>query len=427
MKDPFVILRDELVEAAERAALPAPRKRWGWLRRPSRPMAVLLAALVIAGAGGTAVVSLTGSASQPLAGRVPGAITRGSLAGYSYTIAVFPQVGAGLAGWESLIVYTRPDTAGIVQGGGTLGYPTGTGPVFGGGTGPDSCPVCYARGNAVTYVLTGPRVFAVRIGSQTIRTVTSPALPIGDRAAVVFIPARGRVFLVPGDTPVPVGKRPPGMKNVLTVPVLPLARSGQAIPGHFTPSPAGPPPVTWMAPDALSHWWPLWGFTVPYQGPGYHAPTRPRPGVCELAQHGLPALHAQFGHTIAWIAPVPDALGEVFLSCVDTEYWMDGWPLQAGVLLDGHRPGQVLGPIPGARPVPGQPDMVNLPLGRFPLNYDTPISADSPQFSLTAQRVGTAWLVVQGGSGLAQRVQVLHALRISKLDLHHLTRGHATH
>jgi hypothetical protein len=27
---------------------------------------------------------------------------------------------------------------------------------------------------------------------------------------------------------------------------------------------------------------------------------------------------------------------------------------------------------------------------------------------------------VQGGSGLAQRVQVLNALRISKLDLHHL-------
>ena len=52
MKDPFDILRAELVSAAERAALPAPRKRWGWLRRPSRPMAVLLVALVIAGAGG---------------------------------------------------------------------------------------------------------------------------------------------------------------------------------------------------------------------------------------------------------------------------------------------------------------------------------------------------------------------------------------
>src|ERR1019366_9011253 len=68
MKDPFDILRADLVSAAERAALPAPRKRWGWLRRPSRPMAVLLAGLVIAGAGGAAVVSLTPSASPRLAG-----------------------------------------------------------------------------------------------------------------------------------------------------------------------------------------------------------------------------------------------------------------------------------------------------------------------------------------------------------------------
>jgi hypothetical protein len=426
MKDPFDILRAELVDAAERAALPAPRKRWGWLRGRSRPVAIVLVALVIAGSAAAAVLSL--SASQPLVGRVPGAITPASLAGYDYTIAVTPSLPAGVAGWESLIIYSRTGASiQPPQSGGTLGYPTAAFPVFGGGTGPDSCPVCFARGNAVTYVLTGPQVFAVRIGSQTIRTISSRALPIGDRAAVVFIPAKGRVFLFPAHGPVPVRKHPPGMKNVLFVAVEPLARSGQAIAHRFTPPDRvyEAPPLTWMAPDALSRWWPLGEFTVPYQGPGYHAPTRPRPGVCELAQRGLPALHVQFGDTIAWIAPVPDALGEVFLSCVDAEYWMDGWPLQAAVLLDGHRPGQVLGPIPAARPVPGQPDMVNLPLGRVPLNYDTPISADSPQFSLTAKRVGNAWLVVQGGSGLAQRVQVLKALRISELDLHHLTSGGA--
>ena len=219
MKDPFDILRDELVSAAERAALPAPRRRWGWLRGRSRPVAVLLVALVIAGSAAAAVLSL--SSSQPLAGRVPGAITPASLAGYSYTIAVTPSLPAGVAGWESLIIYTRtgasiqpPQSGGtLVQpspSGGTLGYPTATFPVFGGGSGPDSCPVCFARGNAVTYVLTGPQVFAVRIGSQTIRTITSPALPSGDRAAVVFIPAKGRVFLFPAHGPVPVLKHPPG-------------------------------------------------------------------------------------------------------------------------------------------------------------------------------------------------------------------------
>jgi hypothetical protein len=211
----------------------------------------------------------------------------------------------------------------------------------------------------------------------------------------------------------PRGMHPAGTKKIATVGIVPLDRSGQVIAFHITPPPDEAPPLTWTAPDAVKRWWPLNGFTVPYQGPATTPRPRPRPGVCELAQHGLPALHVQFGHTIAWIAPVHDALGEVFLSCVDAEYYMDGWPLQVSVLLDGHRPGQVLGPIPGARPVPGQPEMVNLPTGHFPS------SLFSRNFGVTAKRVGNAWLVAQGGSGLAQRVQVLNSLRISKLDLHH--------
>jgi hypothetical protein len=426
MKDPFVILRAELVDAAERAALPTARKRWGWLRRPSRPMAVLLVALVIAGAGGAVVLSL--NRSQPLAGRVPGAVAPASLAGYGYTIAVVPPLAAGTTGWESLIVYSTPGTVGYVQSGGGAEYPTATFPVFGGGTGPDSCPVCFARGNPVTYILTGPQVFAVRIGNRTIRTVASRALPTGVRAAVVFIPAKGRVFLFPGGR-VPVGKPPRGLKNVLRVAVVPLDRSGRVIATQFTLGPSAPQPLTWMAPHAVTRWWPLarLNIGVPYHQDGYPGRTHPGPGVCELAQRGLSALHAEFGHTVAAISPDADALGEVFVSCIDAEYYLKGWPLQASVLLDGHRPGRVLGPIPGAQPVPGHPEMVNLPLGRVPWNYDGSISADSPQFSLTAKRVGNAWLVVQGGSGLAQRLEVLNALRISKLDLHHLVSGRASH
>jgi hypothetical protein len=434
MKDPFVILRAELVEAAERAALPAPRKRWGWLRRPSRPVAVLLVALVIAGAGGAAVLSL--SASRPLVGTVPGAVTPASLAGYSYTIAVSPggiHLNAGGSGWTSWIVYTRPGTSGYAGTGGPIcpAYPTPAQPIFGGGTGPvihgASGPIIVARGNTVAYVLTGPQVWAVRIGSQTIRTLSSPSLPIGDRAAVFFIPAKGPipVFFMPGlPAGPPRGEHLPGMRNnIPVIAILPLDRSGHVIPtAQCAPPPDGPSSSNWMAPDALRRRWPLPGFTTPYQGPGHHAPTRPRPGVCELTQHGLPALRAQFGDTIAAISPVHDALGEVFVSCVDTEYYLDGWPFQVGVLLDGHRPGQVLRPIPGARPVPGQPGIVDLPTGQFPSSWGSPSN-----LGVTAKRVVNAWLVVQGGSGLAQRVRVLNALRISKLDLHQLTSGHAPH
>jgi hypothetical protein len=76
------------------------------------------------------------------------------------------------------------------------------GPIFGGGTG----PARLGRGNTVAYVLTSPQVFAVWIGSRTIGTVTSRVLPAGDRAAVLFIPAKGPGFLIPG---IPAGP-PPG-------------------------------------------------------------------------------------------------------------------------------------------------------------------------------------------------------------------------
>jgi len=49
------------------------------------------------------------------------------------------------------------------------------------------------------------------------------------------------------------------------------------------------------------------------------------------------------------ITPVSHAVGEVFLSCVDTEYYLRGSPLDAAALLDGRQPGQVLGPIPGTQ------------------------------------------------------------------------------
>ena len=60
------IARAALLEHIAGSTNSTPRKRWGWLRRPSRPVAVLLAALVIAGSAAAAVLSL--GSSQPLRG-----------------------------------------------------------------------------------------------------------------------------------------------------------------------------------------------------------------------------------------------------------------------------------------------------------------------------------------------------------------------
>jgi hypothetical protein len=71
-------------------------------------------------------------------------------------------------------------------------------------------------------------VWAVRIGSRTIRTVSSPALPSGDRAAVFLVPAKGP-FPIPPGMPAgpPQGNHPPEMRNIHTIPIVPLDHSGE--------------------------------------------------------------------------------------------------------------------------------------------------------------------------------------------------------
>jgi len=409
MRDPFEVLRAELLGAAEsRAPMPVAKHRWGWLRRRSHPASIVFAALVVCGSAAAGVVSLASSSSQPLAGRVPGRGEPASVAGYRYAIIVTPMLDAGSAGWASGISYTRGRATGSGSSGGG-GYPTLAGPLFGGSSIGFTVGVGHGpTGDSVGFVLAGPGVAAVRFGSRTIRTFTSARLPAGVRAAVFFVPAGSPQPLVgwrSGDPitsslPIPPITGYRGPREIRLLAVLPLDGQGRLLASR--PSyPISSFSQFWQAPSAV---------TPSIDEPPYHGPTRPRPGVCELAQHGLPALVPEWGHTIGKIWPASDANSAVFLSCVDTEYYLHGWPLVVAVLLDGRRPGRVLGPIPGAAPVAGHADTVDLAGG-----------------SLSARRIGNAWLVVQGGSRLAQRLQVLAALRIGTLDLSHIGRGVAPH
>jgi hypothetical protein len=150
----------------------------------------------------------------------------------------------------------------------------------------------------------------------------------------------------------------------------------------------------WQAPTAI---------TPNISEPPYHGPSHPLHGVCELAQRGMRELTPEWGHVLHVIPSYPDAVGALFVSCLDTEYYLHGWALKAGILLDARRPGRVLGVLPGAQPVSGHPGIIDVASGH-----------------LTARRVGNAWLAVEGGSGLPQRLRVLSALRIAKLDLSHV-------
>jgi hypothetical protein len=82
---------------------------------------------------------------------------------------------------------------------------------------------------------------------------------------------------------------------------------------------------------------------------------------------------------------------------VDTEYSLGHSSLDAGVLLDATAPAQ-------AAPVslPGE-----APVHRHPGLY----SAPGWNGQLLGRRVGNAWLVVEGGAGLQQRIALLSHLR----------------
>jgi hypothetical protein len=409
MTDPFGVLRSELMTAAKRAEVTAPHRRWDWLRGRTRPLSVVIAALVICGSATAAVLSLTASSSQPLAGKVPGTIASAraggpfSVAGYRYRIVVTPNLGAGQAGWNTGIQYIgRGPQSGTGEGSGGT-YATASNPIFGGTGGGFVSSSQWQRGDTVGNVITGPQVAAVRIGNRTIRTFTSTELPAGDRAAVFFLPAgspqttfgwrsgqpiRSYVRLPSGPHP---GSDPNKWTKFPTIALLPLDASGHVLASTFSyPDPAFQ--FFWQAPKAV---------TPNNEQPPYHGPTRPRAdAICALGQNGLRALTPVWGDTILRIKPVPNSLGALFLSCVDTEYYLHGWPLATGLLLDARRPGQVLGALPGTHPVPGVPGAV-----------------DFPSANLSARRIGNAWLVVRGGSGTRQRLSALEALRISRLDL----------
>jgi hypothetical protein len=130
---------------------------------------------------------------------------------------------------------------------------------------------------------------------------------------------------------------------------------------------------------------------------------KPQPlaaGPCQIHARGLRALEPEWGHVAATIRPWPAKIvGRTFFSCIDTEYYLHNWPLETSILLDAQHPGRQPAAIPGMKPLSGTAGLFNAP-GDW-------------HGELTASRLGNAWLVVSGGNGLSQRIQVLRHLSAS--------------
>ncbi len=130
---------------------------------------------------------------------------------------------------------------------------------------------------------------------------------------------------------------------------------------------------------------------------GWQAPEHPPAGVCSITAGHLKGLTPRFGHVVTSLAPTPGLAGDGFASCIDTEYSFAHSSFDAAVLLDAAQPGSGTPvPLPNAAPVH---------------HHSGLFSAPGYSGQILARRVGNAWLAVEGGASLRQRIQVLSHLR----------------
>ncbi len=271
------------------------------------------------------------------------AATSAGTQGYGLQLVV--PVQGGLVGW--CMIYQTPNRSGA------------------------KCPVvpssdrpivaeswAYASHPDVTeaVVLTTGAVNAVSVpgGTSSVLTHTEAGLPYGLRAAFVEMP----------------GGSASERRPLLT----PLSAGGQPI--------AGLPPTT-TPPGYYLH-------SRAWRNPG-HAPH----GACSISASPLSGLVAQSGRVVMHLVSFTGLIGRPFLSCVDTQFTLDGSPLDAGVVLDATHPGMAPAALPDMKPLPGHSGVFQA------LGWDG---------RLLGRRTHNAWLVVEGGSSVQQRLTVLEHL-----------------
>jgi hypothetical protein len=381
-------LLDAVTRRAERRHGPL-RDIAARLRRMPRGFALISALLVVGSSAAAAV--LLGQPSAGLSGRVPRAVLRppGGGAPIPYQVFVAPSLTPGDAGWAVGVELGSRRLAippGLLSG----QYPSRFVPLvwnFGsfqpypkGGTELPS-----AKPTSVAAILTAPDVVAVRFDKKIIRARTAPGLPVGDRIVVFFAPPS----LLDGTAPL----EPVGVPTVIA-----LGQNGRRIAISKPPASARDP----LGAQVRS-WGPL---RLSGPGEGGSSSTRPLAGTCELAQSALPGLVAQSGSVISALDRLTDAEGEVLESCLETVYSFQHSTITVSLLANAVDPGSHAGPIPNATAVRSDPGFANAVLGGAPGGITGEIVSG-----------GKAWLVAEGGGAVSQRIEVLRALHVTRLDL----------
>jgi hypothetical protein len=334
-------------------------------RQCSRRLRVSLAVLLTLAGAGILVAATTGGATpteaplhlppepSPLSARHIGSTSQ------AISVSLSPNLEGGQAGWCVTILEKDGAT-------GNCGpLPTFDHPLL-----TRSSGWTHGESDITTIEITAPRVayFLVN-GTRRVATKTLPGLPYGLRVAIIHTPRRGPLRGSPDR--LAIAFRPPT--------IAPLDALGKPIAESR---------------DYGAVWFRDW-----------NRPATPLKGPCQLHVSGLGGITAQWGQVATAIRPYPgQIIGQGFLSCIDTEYYVPGRGMRAAVLLDAANPGRVApAAIPGLEPIPQAPGLyggAGGPASRGPI---------------TAKREGNAWVLVAGGGRNAEeaRIRLLRHLTVT--------------
>jgi hypothetical protein len=272
----------------------------------------------------------------------------------------------------------------------TTSYPGAEAPLVG-GAGYDGVHAPVPDGANADYLLfVGSNVAAVRIGNLgTVGAQTTSALPPDEKLVAFRVPRTARRVSLRSLVETP------------GVPVTLINKNGYAI-------------TTVAAPASRSRTRAL----RPPPAVQANSLTTPVGGACAVSS-SLDGLTDQAPSAASTITPLAQTAPGIFLSCLDDTYAYKGAKFNVGILLDAHHPGQALPTIWNATQLAGHRAVFEVtPPPQFP--RDT--NETSPLF---ARRVANAWLVVQArpgfarNPGLAQTIQILNTLRITRIELPH--------
>ena len=330
-----------------------------------RPLALLLAGVLVTGSAAAAVVSLTRTSSAPLVGSLPdrpGIAGRGSV----YDIAVTPDLAAGSIGWCAN--WSDHPTDGYA--GSCVAAARSYGPII--MSGEDSQ-------TSLVWLIVNRNVPAVRVDNIIVASHGDPTLPNGWRRAVAFV--QGPAVRLTPHPRFPLGPAHPVLP-------IPLNTQGRPIPDGRVPQsptyiPAGQP----FPP----------GQVVPWHSVN---PTSPGSSPCLIASHGLAAGLRQWEVTVNRVPPIGNAAPtNALFSCAQA--WLlptpQSFALSASVLLNARNPHAAAPNLPDMQP------------GATPGTFT---EAGPSIAGVTARRIGNAWLTIQGGTP-TQRNQLLALLTIS--------------